>query len=226
MSMHLAAQRTAAVAKFHERCPHLDAEHVVASLSDGLKLLTDLFYARVGHDVEEQGGLDSMFMPAGAAAELRTALRVHALIDVYTCVEAATEATGQAVSNADGWLERCLLQLRAGDAETTREYFDLFAHEDEEHRRRAFASSLERRMPQATAAPLVLYRLYPLAARLTMAVALGDHWRARELRTAQIKLLPFIADCHDCHGQPLDNGESCQHCGNPLWKHEWLTAAD
>ena len=66
----LLEQRTAAVAAFHERCPHLDAERVVASLSDGLKLLCDLFFARVGHDVEEQGQMDSMLLPAGAMAEL------------------------------------------------------------------------------------------------------------------------------------------------------------
>jgi hypothetical protein len=221
-------QRSEAVAAFHERCPHLEADRVVASLSDGLKLLSSLFFDRIGHDVSEHGPMDSMLMPANAVAEVRTALRAHTLIDVYSCVVAAQEATGEALSNADGWLEPWLLQLRGvpQDDPAVRECLALFDHRDEEHRRRAFASALERRMPQATEAPLVLYRLYPLAARLAMAIALGDHWRARQVRSEQIKVLPFIADCHDCHGQPLDNGESCHHCGNPLWKHEWLSAAD
>jgi hypothetical protein len=224
----LLEQRTAAVAAFHERCPHLDAERVVASLSDGLKLLCDLFFARVGHDVEEQGQMDSMLLPAGAMAELRTALRVHVLIDVYSCVEAADEATDEAVSNSDSWLEPLLLQLRLGNSNepAVREFFDMLNLPEEDQRRRVFASALERRMPQATKAPLVLYRLYPLAVRIVMAVALGDHWRARQLRGEQIKVLPFIADCHACHGQPLDNGETCSRCGNPLWKVEWLSAAD
>lgn len=221
-------QRTAAVATLQERCPHLEAERVVVSLSDGLKLLGDLFFARVGHDVEEQGNLDSMLMPAGAASEMRTALRVHTLIDVYSCVEATHEAQSEVISNSDSWFEPWLLGLRlpANELNAISEYRDLFAVGDEEHRRRAFASALERRMPQATRAPLVVYRLYPLAVRVAVAVALGDHWRARQIRSEQIQVLPFIADCHHCHGQPLDNGETCAHCGNPLWKHEWLSAAD
>jgi hypothetical protein len=228
MSTHFLEQRTAAIAAFHERCPQLDAEHVVTSLNDGLKLLGDLFFDRVGHDVAEHGPLDSMLMPAGALSEVRTALRVHTLLDVYSCVEAASEAASEAISNADGWLEPWLLQLRLGasHAEAVRDYLALFDHREDSQRRRAFASALERRMPQATEAPLVLYRLYPLAARIAMAVALGDHTRARQLRSEQIRVLPFIADCHHCHGHPLDNGETCDHCGNPLLKLEWLSEAD
>jgi hypothetical protein len=228
MTTQLAEQRTAALAAFHQHCPQLNAERFVASLTDGLKLLSDLFFERVGHDVEEHGSLDSMLMPAGVSAELRTALRVHTLIDVYSCVEAAAAAPKQIAGEGDDWFELWLLQLRlpTADSESLREYRALFEHRDEEHRRRAFASTLERRMPQATRAPLVLYRLYPLAVRVALAVALGDHWSARQLRDEQIKILPFIADCHHCHGHPLDNGETCVHCGNPLWKHQWLSAAD
>ena len=75
-------------------------------------------------------------------------------------------------------------------------------------------------------APLVIYRLLPLGVRIIVAVAFGDHLRAGETRNEQTALLPVIADCHECHGRPLDNGERCHRCSNPLWGFDWLTAAD
>jgi rRNA maturation endonuclease Nob1 len=45
-----------------------------------------------------------------------------------------------------------------------------------------------------------------------------------EARKKQIDLLPHISDCHACRGNPLENGERCQQCGNPMWKFDWLVA--
>ena len=53
----------------------------------------------------------------------------------------------------------------------------------------------------------------------------APHRRSQQRRTErQIALLPGIRDCHDCHGAVLDVAEKCQQCGNPMWKHDWLTA--
>jgi hypothetical protein len=89
-----------------------------------------------------------------------------------------------------------------------------------------FSSALERALPEARKAPLVIYRLYPRAVRIATAIAFGDALRAQEIRSEQISFLPIIADCHHCHGAPLENGESCVDCGNPLWKIKWLNTTD
>ena len=83
--------------------------------------------------------------------------------------------------------------------------------------------ALLKELPRARHIRLVLFRLYPLAVRIVTDVAFGDHFRANELRNQQLALLPAIADCHECHGKTLDNGEKCRTCGNPVWLYEWLT---
>jgi len=93
-------------------------------------------------------------------------------------------------------------------------------------RRRMFASHVEQALPEATSAPLVIYRLYPRAVRIATALAFGDRLRASDVRNEQIAYLPVIADCHECHGAPLENGEVCTQCGNPLWKLNWMNATD
>jgi hypothetical protein len=91
-----------------------------------------------------------------------------------------------------------------------------------EERRLKFVSVLQRTMPQSAKAPLILFRLFPRSVRILTAVAFGDPWRAKELRAEQIRFLPSIADCHECHGRVLDNDEICRCCGNPLWNFAWL----
>ena len=90
--------------------------------------------------------------------------------------------------------------------------------------RSEFATVLERVFPEARRAPLVLYRLYPLAVRIAASIAFSDGPAAEKLRERQKLLLPIIADCTQCHGTLLENGEQCRQCGNPLWKVNWLTS--
>jgi hypothetical protein len=70
----------------------------------------------------------------------------------------------------------------------------------------------------------VLYRLFPLAAGIVTATAFVDAGAAAELRESQTSWLPSIADCGECRGRVLENGEQCAVCNNPLWNYEWLNA--
>ena len=93
-----------------------------------------------------------------------------------------------------------------------------------DQRRRTFISALERVFPEANHAPLVLYKLLPLAVAICTSVAFGDSATAQAARDEQKQLLPVISDCSRCRGRLLENGEKCAHCGNPLWTFAWLTA--
>ncbi len=131
--------------------------------------------------------------------------------------------SGPAPSLAD-WL----LQLRLGNEipPAVLHRLEGYCKRTSDEQRLMFASIIERTVPEALKVPLVIYRLYPQAVRIVLAISFGDTLRAAELRNSQIALLPAIDDCHDCHGRPLPSGESCPACGNPLWKINWLSAAD
>jgi hypothetical protein len=97
---------------------------------------------------------------------------------------------------------------------------------DDDQRRLSFSGHLEHAYPEARRAPLVLYRLFPLSVGIATALAFSAPLDANELRNQQMFWLPSIQDCHECHGAPLENGEKCRVCGNPVWSHRWLTEAD
>jgi hypothetical protein len=64
-----------------------------------------------------------------------------------------------------------------------------------------------------------------LSAKAATAIAFGDSLGAGQIRNDQVRIHPLIEDCRECHGIPLDNGEYCSECGNPVWKFEWLNSA-
>ena len=72
----------------------------------------------------------------------------------------------------------------------------------------------------------MLFRLAPSSVEIATALAFGKTADAGHWRKQQMEYLPAIGDCHECRGRVLDNGEQCRVCGNPVWKFEWLTAAD
>lgn len=221
-------RRSAAAEQLRQRRGDLQTEATVRSLCDGLDMLADLLYSRIDRDVEQRFGMDSMLMPTSTMGEVEAATKARTLIDVYSCVVAAEEAAERQYIDDSGWFVDWMIALRVAEhehpsiAQRAAKYRDM----PRDKRRLSFAASLERRVPLATKAPLIIYRLYPLGIRLAVAVAFGDHLRAGALRNQQMALLPVIADCHQCHGRPLDNGDHCQTCSNPLWGYEWLTAAD
>ena len=121
------------------------------------------------------------------------------------------------------WLGR----LRLGDAVASpavAQRLTSYRGKSPDDRRRVFSNQLQRVQPEAVRAPLVMFRLLPLAISIVTSLAYGDHPRAEETRKRQVAWLASIADCHACHGRLMDIGEECPQCGNPIWKYNWLTA--
>lgn len=213
-----------AIAAFNEHEHRFDGEQIVASLNHGLTTLRNLLYQRIHEDVEHHLGPDSMLMPLSV---LDCEKRAKVEIEVFAVIEASLEAHGRKYVGDRDWFSGWLAQLRLGDygldAQIAKR-FDRYKAGNVNDRRLLFSSLLESAVPEATRAPLVLYRLFPLAAGIVTSVAFNDSLNATELRNKQAAWLPGITDCNDCHGRPLDNGERCGTCGNPVWNFRWLTS--
>lgn len=201
-----------------------DPFQVVAHLCDSLTTLRNLLFERVHHDVEEVFGQDSMLMPL---SEDKCEQRVKGEIEVYQIAVSAEEMADRGYVGRDiVWLADWLANLRLGENYAATRYGEQLTRYlpmERKHRRHVFTGVLERTLRESAKAPLVLYRLYPLAVRIATAVAFADPLAASEWRNQQTAWLPAIADCHDCHGQTLETNETCVRCGNPVWKYEWLT---
>lgn len=216
-----------AVEQFERRSGRKDGVEVVRCLGNGLSLLRDSLYDRVHSDVERVVGRDSMLMPV---SEIKAKQRTIREIEAYQTAEATAAAVaGRYVRGGAAWFGPWLAQMRSRQCapglevgESWKDYFE----QDPDDRRHRFMDQLTRAMPEARKAPLVLFRLVPLAVRIAVAAAFADRAGAAELRQEQIAILPAIADCRQCRGQVLECIEQCPSCGNPLWKHPWLVATD
>ena len=218
-------QRVAAASRFNERLARGDGERVAGGLADGLGLLADMFLIRVHVEVQRNFGSDSMLMPTSA---IKTEEKAKAEIELFQICEAAAHARDcQYLVGEDEWFLAWLTELRLGEQATAASVGHRLAQygaRSAEDRRRVFSTLLERTLPAASRAPLVLYRLFPLAVNIVTALAFGDCARAQDARKRQQAILQGIGDCSMCHGNVLDNGEKCSQCGNPIWKYDWLTA--
>jgi hypothetical protein len=198
---------------------------VATNLADGFNTLRDALFTRVYDDVEQVVGTDSMLMPI---SRVKSEMAAKMEIDIYQVAESVATAREQRyVTTEDDWYLSWLAQLRLGegaDSAGVNQRLSYYLVKTADERRRSFSSVLERVLPEARSAPLIVYRLLPLAIGIMTAVAFGDSALAQELRKRQIRLLPSILDCHDCRGSLLDNSEKCPQCGNPLWFYKWLTA--
>jgi hypothetical protein len=216
-----------AVDEFNRHSGRKDGAQVVSCLSNGLTILREGVYLRVHQDVELAVGRDSMLMPV---SELRARQQVAEETDVYQVAESAAAARqrGYVAAPAD-WYGPWLVRLRLGKAELDAEIDErvrAYQSKSPDERRLAFTDALARLMPESLDAPLVLFRLVPLAVQIATACAFGDRRTATDLRRQQTAILPAIADCRNCQGRLLECVEQCRACGNPLWKHAWLVAAD
>lgn len=220
-------RREIAIAEFAEKEQRSDAKVVVSSLETGLTNLRKLLFERVHDDVERRFGMDSMLMPA---SEKRMRVKTHVEIEIYQVAIAAIHAQQCAyISQPKPWFLNWLTSLRLGEAKDSSQVqsrLSQYLTMDKAERRLAFTDALVRALPEAGRAPLVLYRLFPLAIKIVTSVAFGDVIVAAEQRNQQLAFLPPIGDCSHCKGQPLDNGEICRMCGNPVWRYDWLTATD
>jgi hypothetical protein len=219
-------RRAVAAADFNAHENRDDGEKVVNSLYYGLSTLRNLLFTRVHHDVERLIGRDSILMPLSPGeSEQRTKLEIEFFQVAVSTVEARD--CGH-VADID-WYGDWLLRLRLPGSrkrEVGQKRVARYLEMDEEQRRLGFSRVLEKTFPEATRAPLILYRLFPASVGIVTAMAWNHSARVDALREQQVNDLPPIRDCHVCRGRPLDNGEQCQTCGNPIWTYEWLTAAD
>jgi hypothetical protein len=218
-------RRTEAAGRFNERLSRGDGERVTGGLADGLGLLADLFLTRVHVDVQRNFGTDSMLMPTSI---VKTEEKAKTEIELFQVAEAAAQCReGNYAAGHDDWFVGWLAELRLGEQPSSASASQRLAQyraRNAEDRRKVFSTVLERTLPEASRAPLVLYRLYPLGVCIVTSLAFGDHARALEARKRQQSVLPGIGDCSACRGNVLDNGERCGQCGNPIWKYDWLTA--
>ncbi len=201
-----------------------DGTQTANSLADGIATLRNLLFTRIHEDVESKIGLDSMLLPV---SPLKSEMAAKVEIELFCIAESSFQAR-QYVPDLD-WYVPWLARLRLGDysenAQAQRR-IRRYREKDEDHRRLSFSTYLERTYPEARSAPLILYRLFPLAVKIVTAVAFGNPLDANDLRNRQSFWLPSIPDCNECHGATLDNGEKCRVCGNPVWSYRWLTVAD
>ena len=204
-----------------------DGPHVAGCLMNGLTTLRDALYLRVHRDVEQIVGRDSMLMPV---SEFRAQQRTTQEIEAYQIGESVAAARqSRYVSDPEGWYWPWLARLRLGEAGLEKEFTERtrgYLSGTPDERRRTFMNELARVLQESHEAPLVLFRLVPLAVQIATACAFGDRGTASDLRRQQTAILPAIADCRQCQGRLLECVEHCRACGNPLWKYEWLTMAD
>ena len=169
--------------------------------------------------------MDSMLVPLSA---LKSEADANKEIEIYLIAEsAAAVSAARYVESPDPWYLNWLGHLRLGDyaaSPAVVQRLSFYGGKSADDRRRAFSSQLQTVLPRVVRAPLVLFRLLPLAVTIVTVLAFGDERHADETRKRQIRWLASIADCHACHGRLLEIGESCPQCGNPFWKQEWLTA--
>ncbi|MCR4411464.1 MAG: hypothetical protein NUV77_03445 [Thermoguttaceae bacterium] len=227
--MHLdefVRRRTEATDEFNRHEGRTDGVHVTTSLAGGLTILRDALYARLHDEVEMAVGRDSILMPVSPEKTERIS---KTEIEVFQAVVASAAAVGFGYVRDAAWCMAWLGRLRLGPTYDDARVLARAAHyasKSADQQRLAFTNVLADVLPESRRAPLVLFRLYPTAVQIATALAFGDQAKASSLRGRQLLDLPSIRDCHQCHGKLLDNGEACQVCGNPLWKFNWLVAAD
>lgn len=209
-------------AAFHQR----QGDAMARGLAEGQIVLRDAMYLRLHDDVERVIGVDSMFVPVSEQRSLR---QTKSQIELFQIAELTDWAGQSAYLGAEiepfwRWLLKHAREAGSADsdAKTVAAYLALAPRQ----RHLAFTDVLVKAFPEARRAPLVLFRLFPLAVRLATSQAFGDEPAAELLRNQQLEELPAIADCRRCRGRLLPIGEMCRDCGNPLWKGEWLNVSE
>ncbi len=226
-STHLDQGLNTAIDELNQRRHRGDAEQVANRLNQGLNVLCDAFYMRIHRDVQQTVGKDSMMMPVSV---LRAEQQTAEEIEIYQTAEAAAAVIERGYVDAPDewfllWLAGIRLDDRATDAAVQMRLREYLAQTSEE-RALSLTNTLIGILPESSKAPLVLFRLMPLAVELATALAFDDPETAAALRRKQLEILPPISYCQDCHGEVLAQGDACPVCGNPLWKHKYLTAID
>ncbi|HVU88910.1 MAG TPA: hypothetical protein VHD36_16420 [Pirellulales bacterium] len=225
MSAPTPMSQNSAIQAFNEHEARADGARIVASLAAGFEMLTSLMLDRVAVEPGTRFGVDSMIMPTSFVQGHAIASLESELYQVAVSAEVA-RARGY-LRTDDDWYVRWLINTRLPDRLSEPAVvgrFALYKAQSPDKRRLSFETALERALPQTAHAPLVLFRLYPLAVEIVTATAFAAPADAIDARKRQRQILPSLADCTACRGALLENGEECPQCGNPIWKFDWLTA--
>lgn len=223
------SRRADAAAEFDDHEQGETGVRVANSLSFGFSALRTALFTRIHDDVVRYYGNDSMLSPVSLKGLQKMEANSKVEIEIYQVAVSCEEIRDRGYVRDHAWYREWLSRLRLGELaqhEPVRQRLAHYLEEERSERRLDFVGVLVRSAPEASKAPLILYRLFPLAVRLATDLAFGDHLAAADARNKQIAILPHIVDCRECHGRPLDNGEQCPLCGNPVWKFEWLRAVD
>lgn len=220
-------RRGEAAEQFNRNAGRTDGARIATSLAEGLTVLRDSLYRRVHEDVQRAVGMDSMLAPISEEKAEKLAKTEIELYQVAVSVGTARDCGY--VQDDDGWYLQWLTRLRLGKIygePKVRQRLENYLSKSADGRRLTFTNVLACALPESRRAPLVLFRLVPLAVQIATSLAFADHANASDVRNRQTTYLPAIGDCRECRGKLLENGELCRECGNPLWKFDWLVSSD
>lgn len=203
-----------------------DGLEIAGRLASGLTALRESLLRRLVESGKEMPK-DSMLMPTSLLRAQQTAMEE---VEAFLISESSAAAARFAlVKEVHAWYIPWLTGMRL---ETLAPLSDIskrvaeYLGKTPDQRRLDFSNILVAAVPEARRAPLVIFRLLPLAAQISTTLAFGDQKSAEAIRREQTKILPSIGYCKRCQGKLLGDGKKCPVCGNPLWTFEWLCAVD
>jgi len=226
-TFHLPDNAAKAAEEFNRQHNRTDGARVAACLIHGLGVLQESLYHRIYQDLQRAFARDSSLMPASEVKAQQSATEEIAAYQLAESAWAAVEFG--CVGQPRDWFLRWLASLLWGPLGWEGKIVHRgrgYLPKTPDDRRLAFMGRLLQIVPVSRQAPLVLFRLLPLSIWIATACAFDDRATSLRLRHQQVSILPAIADCRHCHGQILKCHDPCPACGNPLWKHEWLSAVD
>jgi hypothetical protein len=223
-SPHPAAAKAAAQFDQHEG--RSDGGVIVERLTKNLTALRESLFRRV-LTAEKSIPLDSMLLPV---SKLKAQQHASEELEAFMIAESAHAVQLlKLVKKAESWYVDWLSALRLDSWSplgNVPERIAAYLEQSSDERRLRFSNLLVEAIPEARLAPLVLFRILPTAVHVATALAFGDSKGAENFRAEQIKILPSITYCQQCHGKLLVDAKECSTCGNPLWNRQWLCEID
>ena len=172
-------RRVEAADEFNQHEDRSDGVEISGSLAGGLTILRDSLYKRLHEDVQRRMGMDSILAPI---CEEKSERLAKIEIELYQiAVSAATARAGDYVDSPDGWYWQWLTRLRLGPLQPDAQIAARIEHylgKSRDEGRLVFTNVMSRALPESRRAPLVMFRLAPLAVQIVTALAFGDSPRA------------------------------------------------
>lgn len=222
--VHPAAAKAAAAFDQHER--REDGTQIADRLTKSLTGLRESLLRRV-LTADESIPLDSMLLPV---SKLKAQQHAAEEVEAFMIAESAAEVCDhQLCTKPEQWYADWLTAMRLDSWNplgNVPERVAGYLKESADERRLQFSNLLVEAIPESRHAPLVLFRVFPMAVQIATALAFDKTKSAEKIRAEQIKVLPSIAFCQECHGALLKENQECSTCGNPLWNRQWLCEVD